>query len=148
MNKVYYGYEDCVSDTKILAGKIKLYNPDAMIAIARGGLTLGHMLSEALNTREIYSLNSIHYDGTKKLDTFEIFNIPDLTRLHKVVLVDDIVDSGESMVEILRILREKYPHCEFKIATIFSKPTALIQPDFSVKVADAWIEFFWEVDVL
>jgi xanthine phosphoribosyltransferase len=63
-------------------------------------------------------------------------------------LVDDIVDSGESMVEILRILREKYPHCEFKIATIFYKPTALIQPNFSVKEAKAWIEFFWEVDVL
>jgi xanthine phosphoribosyltransferase len=148
MDKLYYSYEDCVADTKILAGKIKLYKPDAMIAIARGGLTLGHMLSEAMQTREIYSLNSIHYDGTKKLDTFEIFNIPDLTRLHKVVLVDDIVDSGESMVEILRILREKYPHCEFKIATIFYKPTALIQPNFSVKEAKAWIEFFWEVDVL
>jgi xanthine phosphoribosyltransferase len=148
MDKLYYSYEDCVADTKILAGKIKLYKPDAMIAIARGGLTLGHMLSEAMQTREIYSLNSIHYDETKKLDTFEIFNIPDLTRLHKVVLVDDIVDSGESMVEILRILREKYPHCEFKIATIFYKPTALIQPNFSVKEAKAWIEFFWEVDVL
>ena len=148
MNKVYYSYEDCVRDTKILAGKIKLYKPDAMIAIARGGLTLGHMLSEALNTREIYTLNSIHYDATKKLDTFEIFNIPDLTRLHKVVLVDDIVDSGESMVEILRILKEKYPHCEFRIATIFYKPTALIQPDFAVKEAKDWIEFFWEVDVL
>ncbi|HFU76667.1 MAG TPA: phosphoribosyltransferase [Arcobacter sp.] len=148
MNKVYYSYENCVNDVRILAGKIKLYKPDAMIAIARGGLTLGHMLSEALETREIYTLNSIHYDGTKKLDTFEIFNIPDLTRLHKVVLVDDIVDTGESMVEILRILKEKYPHCEFRIATIFHKPTALIAPDFTVKEAKDWIEFFWEVDVL
>ena len=119
-----------------------------MIAIARGGLVLGHLLSEALETREIYSLNSIHYDGTKKLDTFEIFNIPDLSRKHKVVLIDDIVDSGESMVEIIKILQEKYHHCEFKIVTIFYKPTALIQPDFTVKEAKNWIEFFWEVDLL
>ena len=148
MKKVYYSYEECRDDCLELVPKIKDYKPDALIAIARGGLTLGHLLSEALETREIYSLNSIHYDGTKKLDTFEIFNIPDLSRKHKIVLVDDIVDSGESMVEIIKILQEKYPHCEFKIATIFYKPTALIQPDFSVKEAKDWIEFFWEKDVV
>ncbi len=148
MEKIYYSYEECLDDCRVLIPQIREYNPDAMIAIARGGLLLGHLLSEALETREIYSLNSIHYDGTKKLDTFEIFNIPNLARKHKVVLIDDIVDSGESMVEILKILKEKYHHCEFKIATVFYKPTALIQPDFRVKEAKGWIEFFWEVDLL
>ncbi len=148
MEKIYYSYEECIRDCKVLIPKLKEYNPDALIAIARGGLTLGHLLSEALGTREIYSLNSIHYDGMKKLDTFDIFNIPDLLRRHKVVLIEDIIDSGESMVEILKVLKDKYPHCEFKTATIFYKPTALIQPDFSVKEAKGWIEFFWEVDPL
>ena len=148
MKKVYYGYVECLEDCKVLIPQLKEYNPDALVAIARGGLLLGHLLSEALDTREIYSLNSIHYDGTKKLDTFEIFNIPDLTRKHKIVLIDDIVDSGESIVEILKILEEKYPHCEFKVATVFYKTTALMQPDFSVKEAKDWIEFFWEVDLL
>ncbi len=148
MEKVYYGYDECLEDCKVLIPQLKEYNPDALVAIARGGLLLGHLLSEALDTREIYSLNSIHYDGTKKLDTFEIFNIPDLTRKHKIVLIDDIIDSGESIVEILKILEEKYPHCEFKVATVFYKTTALMQPDFSVKEAKDWIEFFWEVDLL
>ena len=49
------------------------------------------------------------------------------------------------MSEILRILREKFPHCEFKIATIFYKKTAILSPDFAVKEANDWIEFFWEV---
>ena len=146
MEKIYYSYEECVKDCKELTPMLKEYNPDALIAIARGGLTLGHLLSEALETREIYTLNSIHYDGMKKLETFDIFNIPDLSRRHKVVLVDDIIDSGESMVEILKILKDKYPHCEFKVATIFYKPTALMQPDFSIREAKGWIEFFWEVD--
>ena len=148
MEKIYYSYEECVQDCKTLTPKLKEYNPDALIAIARGGLTLGHLLGEALETREIYTLNSIHYDGMQKLDTFNIFNIPDLSKRHKVVLIDDIIDSGESMVEILKILKTKYPHCEFKIATIYYKPTALIQPDFTVKEAKGWIDFFWEVDLL
>jgi len=148
LKKVYYGYDECLEDCKVLIPLLKEYNPDALVAIARGGLLLGHLLSEALDTREIYSLNSIHYDGTKKLETFDIFNIPDLIRKHKIVLIDDIVDSGESIVEILKILQEKYPHCEFKVATIFYKQTALVQPDFGVKEAKNWIEFFWEVDLL
>ncbi|MDC0932979.1 phosphoribosyltransferase family protein [Arcobacteraceae bacterium] len=148
ITKKYYSYADCIEDCKVLIPQIKAYEPDALIAIARGGLLLGHLLSEALETREIYSLNSIHYDGMRKLDTFEIFNIPDLSRKHKIVLIDDIVDSGESMVEIIKILKEKYHHCEFKIATVFYKPTALIQPDFTVKEAKDWIEFFWEIDLL
>ncbi|MDB2405581.1 phosphoribosyltransferase family protein, partial [Arcobacteraceae bacterium] len=119
MKKLYYTYDECLEDCKVLIPKIKQYNPDALVSIARGGLLLGHLISEALDTREIYTINSIHYDGTRKLDTFEIFNIPDLSRKHKVVLIDDIVDSGESMIEILKILKEKYHHCEFKIATVF-----------------------------
>ena len=68
-----------------------------------------------------------------------------MTNFKRIVIVDDIIDSGESMSEILRILREKFPHCEFKIATIFYKKTAILSPDFAVKEANDWIEFFWEV---
>lgn len=148
MKKTYYSYEECIKDCKILLPQLQGYNFDAIVAIARGGMVLGHLLSEALNTREIFTLNSIHYNGTKKLDSFEVFNIPNLSKKNKVILIDDIIDSGESMVEILKILQTKYPHCEFKIATIFYKNSALIKADFSVKEAKNWIEFFWEVDLL
>ncbi len=149
MKKIYYGYPECLADCKTLVPMIKEYQPDALLAIARGGLTLGQLLSEALGTREVYTLNCIHYDDNmNKLDTFDIFNIPDLSRKHKVVLVEDIIDSGESMVEIIKVLSNKFPRCEFKVASLFYKPTALIQPDFTVKEATGWIEFFWEVDPL
>ena len=147
MEKVYYSYENCIEDCRILIPQIREYDADGLIAIARGGMVLGHLISEALETREIFTLNSIHYDKMKKLDTFNIFNIPDLSNIKKVVLIDDIVDSGESMIEILKILKEKYPSCEFKIATLFYKPTALLQPDFTVREAKHWIEFFWEFDL-
>lgn len=148
MEKTYYSYNECIQDCKILLPMIKEYNPDALVAIARGGLILGHLLSEALNTRELYSLNSIHYEGTKKLETFAIFNIPNLAKAKKVVLVDDIIDSGESMVEIIKKLKKRYPYCEFRVATVFYKNDAIMQPDFKVKEAKSWIEFFWEVDLL
>jgi xanthine phosphoribosyltransferase len=148
MKKVYYSYEQCLVDCKVILPKIKQYNPDALVSIARGGLTLGHLISEALGIRKMYTINSIHYDGMQKLQTFDISNIPDLGKNNKVVVVDDIVDSGETIVEVLKILQQKYPKIELKVATLFYKPSALVQPDFSVKEADEWIDFFWEVDLL
>lgn len=147
MKKLYYGYDLFINDTQILVDKCRDFKPEILLAVARGGLTLSHLMAQAMNIRNLYALNSIHYDGEKKLDSFNIFNIPDLSYSNKVLIIDDIIDSGETMKEILSILKEKFPNIEFKIASLFYKTTALIKPDFSVREANEWIDFFWEVDV-
>ena len=147
MKKLYYGYDLFINDTQILVDKCRNFKPEILLAVARGGLTLSHLMAQAMNIRNLYALNSIHYDGEKKLDSFNIFNIPDLSCSNKVLIIDDIIDSGETMKEILSILKEKFPNIEFKIASLFYKTTALIKPDFSVREANEWIDFFWEVDV-
>ena len=147
MDKLYYSYDTCIGDCKVLIPQIKTFDPDGLVFIARGGLILGHLLSEALDIRQTYTINSIGYNDTKKLNNVEIFNIPDLSTLKKVVIIDDIIDSGETMVEILKTLTTKFPLCDFKIATLFYKESALIQPNYSVKEAKEWIEFFWSEDL-
>ncbi len=65
---IFYSYEEFKEDVKILAKEIKEdFNPDALLAIARGGMSLGHSLAVALQTRKLFALNSIHYDDTKNL---------------------------------------------------------------------------------
>jgi len=147
LEKYYYGYDEFLKDTLSLSKQLKKYQPDTLLSIARGGVTLGHFLASALDIRRLFTINSIHYDDTKKLDTFDIFNIPNLGNAKKVVIIDDIIDSGETMREILRILNEKFPKTEFKVATIFYKPTAVLQADFKIKQAHEWIDFFWEIDI-
>ena len=147
MEKYYYSYEEFKDDTQVLVDKCRGFEPDILLAVARGGLTLSHLMAQAMDMRNLYALNSIHYEGELKLDTFNIFNIPDLSHANRVLIIDDIVDSGETMREILKVLHEKFPKVEFKLATIFRKKTAVLQPDYSVKEADKWIDFFWEVDV-
>ena len=143
----YYSYEEFKVDVNTLAKEIKPYAPDVILAVARGGMTLGHFLAEALEMRALYSINSIHYEETRKLDTINIFNIPDLSKAKRVVIVDDIIDSGETMVEIQRVLMEKYPDTEFKIASVFYKEKALLRPDFTAHEATEWIEFFWDFQI-
>jgi len=146
LQKYYYGYDEFLGDVIALSKKIKKFNPDTLLAVARGGLTLGHFIAQALDTRRLFVLNSIHYNKEKKLDTLEIFNVPNLSEAKRVVIIDDIVDSGETLNGIIGLLQKKYPHCEFKLATIFYKPTAIIKADYKIKEAHEWIDFFWEVD--
>ena len=90
MEKLYYSYELFKNDTQILVDKCRDFEPEILLAVARGGLTLSHLMAQALDMRNLYTLNSIHYEGELKLDTFNIFNIPDLSHAKKV-LKDDIV---------------------------------------------------------
>ena len=147
MEKLYYSYELFKEDTQKLVDKCRDFEPEILLAVAKGGLTLSHLMAQALNMRNLYTLNSIHYEGELKLDTFNIFNIPDVSHAKKVLIVDDIVDSGETMREILKVLREKFPTVEFKLATLFYKKTAVLQPDYTIREANQWIDFFWEIDV-
>ena len=147
MEKLYYSYELFKNDTQILVDKCRDFEPEILLAVARGGLTLSHLMAQALNMRNLFTLNSIHYEGELKLDTFNIFNIPDVSHAKRVLIVDDIVDSGETMREILKVLNNKFPNVEFNLATFFYKNTAVIKPDYSVREANEWIDFFWEIDV-
>ena len=145
---IFYSYDEFAVDAKRMAKQIKdEFDPEVILAVARGGLTLGHSLAVALNNRNLFTLNSIHYEDTNKLDTINIFNVPDLSKYTKILLVDDIIDSGESMVEIKRELLKRYPNLEIKIATVFYKEKALLLPEFKVKEAHDWVEFFWDIHI-
>ncbi|MAC85019.1 MAG: nicotinate phosphoribosyltransferase [Arcobacter sp.] len=147
MEKLYYSYDLFKEDTQKLVNSCRDYEPDVLLAVARGGLTLAHLMAQAMDMRNLYTLNSVHYEGELKLDTFNVFNIPDVSHAKRVLIIDDIVDSGETMEEILKILKEKFPDVEFKLATLFYKKTAVLQPDYTVREATQWIDFFWEIDV-
>jgi xanthine phosphoribosyltransferase len=147
MQKYYYAYSEFIQDVKALVEQTKNEGFDTLLGISRGGLTLAHFMGEALNLRQVVTLNSIHYESTQKLDSFNIFNIPNLSQAKKVLILDDIIDSGETMVEILKLLKQQFPQTTFQVATLFYKKTALLKADFTIKEAPAWIDFFWEKDL-
>ncbi len=143
---IYYAYEEFVKDTKKLVESSKEFKADTLLAIARGGLTLGHAFSQAVDNRRLFAINSILYEKDEKGQSCEIFNTPELKDASKVLLLDDIIDSGQTVKEVLTLLKKCYPDVEFKIASLFYKKSAVIEPDFWVNEATDWIEFFWEKD--
>lgn len=146
MHKIYYPYQEYKQDLKTLTQKID-QSFDAILGIARGGLSMAQMLGEYYDLREVYAMNTIGYDDTEKKESVEVFNIPDLKDAKSVLLVDDIVDSGDTLIEILKVLNAEYPKVTFFTASLFYKKTAKITPTWYVKAPKGWIDFFWSVDL-
>ena len=138
----YYSYDEFIKDIKTLCHRLgKEY--DAVIAVARGGLTIAHFLSECLGIREVLTINSIGYEDTKKKDRVCVTNIPDIEKYKKILLVDDIIDSGDTVKTILECLGNKE---KITVVTLFYKPNAKVKPNISLHKADEWIDFFWMRD--
>ncbi|MCF6330377.1 MAG: phosphoribosyltransferase [Sulfurimonas sp.] len=140
----YYSYENFKQDTNKLIEQAREYNPDAIVAIARGGLTIAHVMAEGLDIRDVQSLRTELYDETKKRESVTIFNSCKFKDVKRVLVVDDIADSGDTFIAVMKSLKSKNNHIEFKSAALFYKKTSIYEPHFWINEAEQWIEFFWE----
>jgi len=146
VKRVYYPYSEFVEDLKALVSKIDI-EFDTIIGVARGGLTISHLLGEYYNIRRVFSINSIGYDDSERLDSIDIFNTPELSGSSRVLIVDDIVDSGDTLNGVLELLEDRYPNIEIYTASIFYKRGAVVKPNFYLREPDGWVDFFWSCDL-
>lgn len=144
--KQYYSYETFRDDTKKLIQKSRVFEPQSIVAIARGGLTLAHCMAEGLNLRDVQSIRTELYDGQIKREEITLFASCDFGDKTKVLVLDDIADSGETLKAVMHYLETNFKGIEFQSATLFYKKTSLYEPHFWINEAKNWIEFFWEKD--
>lgn len=143
---MYYGYDAFAEDAKELIEKTKPYRPDLIIGIARGGMTLAQVLAYGHGLRNVQIIHAESYDYDRQRDHVEVSGSCDFSGASRVLVVDDIVDSGETLKVIMQRFKRANPEMTFKTASLFYKPSASVQPDFTLKEAKEWIHFFWEVD--
>ncbi len=144
--KQYYPYESFKNDTRALLKRLKTFEPEAIVGIARGGLSLSHSLAEGMDIREVHTVRTELYDGSTKREELTLYGECNLVGKKRVLVADDIADSGETLFIVMKHLKESFPEVEFKSATLFYKTTSKYEPDFWINEAHNWIEFFWEVD--
>lgn len=117
--------------------------PDVIVAISRGGLPLGHMLSDHLRipiaTIVIQSYKDIQTQGEVKLLT----KVQTPLRSKHVLLVDDVVDTGKTMKRAVAYVRHLSPS-EISTVTIFYKPTPAVRPDYFADITSKWVIFPYE----
>ncbi len=142
----YYSYEAFRDDTCRLIKEVKSFDAEAIVGIARGGLTLAHVMAEGLDIREVQTLRTELYDVSCKRESITLFGTCTFKEVQRVLVVDDIADSGETLQAIIHFLQNEFPSVEFKSATLYYKNTSCYRPDFWINEANQWIEFFWEKD--
>jgi len=116
---------------------------DQIVAISRGGLTLGHLLTDFLripiSVITIQSYTDIQTSGEAVL-TAKLQN----SIKHKhILLVDDVSDSGKTLVRATKYLKHLSPR-KITSVTMFYKPHSVYRPDYFAKETSRWIIFPYE----
>lgn len=140
----FYGYEAFESDMRKLLADCRVYSPDTIIALARGGLMGAQLLGYGLDIRKIQLLSVISYDDAQQRECVRIDGSCDVQRAERILIVDDIVDSGKTLQAVKAYLKERNPDAQIRCAAPWYKPSACEQPDFTCREATEWIEFFWD----
>ena len=124
----------------------KGYNFDFAIGIARGGLISTRILCDLLEIPEFTIIQIEYYIGIAETKIQPIIkqglSIP--IRDKKILLIDDISDSGKSLTVALNHLKTHNPK-EIKTATLYFKPGTLMVPDFFENQTNSWVVFPWEI---
>jgi hypoxanthine phosphoribosyltransferase len=120
-----------------------------IISLNRGGLLAGMRMSHLLGVRHgVLSVES--YSGKKKKEIrgdTGISMVGEFKKKDRILLIDDIADSGESLVFAVQRIRDFAPQISsIDTATIHYKPKSVVEPTYIGERVDndVWINYPWE----
>lgn len=124
---------------------------DLIVGISRGGLIPAFMLSHSWNVPlDVIVTSSYSKDNKQtklKIGNSSYLCFPDIKKDSKVLIVDDLTDSGETMRAVVD-LYEKKGFKDIRTAVLFYKRSSKFDPSYFVAGADedVWIKFPYEED--
>lgn len=150
--KTYLSANDVTRDSFLLARRIfeSGFRPDAIIALWRGGSPVGIAVQEFLRVKGIdcyhtivkcSSYTAIGQSGDPVIENMDYVRAvlrPD----SRVLVVDDIFDTGKTARRVKDELTKTTPHVRF--AMPYYKPsrnTTTFAPDYYVRETDHWLVF-------
>ncbi len=121
------------------------YKPDFMVGLARGGWVLSRVLCDYIGVKDLVSLKVEHWGVTATPDGKAQIKYPfdiDLTG-RNVLVVDDITDTGESMMVAVDYVKTKNPS-DIKTAALRHIEGSKFTPDYYGDVITwRWVVFPW-----
>ena len=116
-----------------------------IVALAKGAWPMSRSLIDYTQIKELDSLGVRFYKGiNEKFDKPEVYQSLSISvKGKKVLIFDDVADSGESLIFTKQLLEEQGA-AEVKTATLFTKPWSKFTPDYFGAETDSWIIFPFE----
>ena len=141
MKQVFLSYHNIHTDCIELAKKIKKkYKPEKLILISRGGLIPGSIIANYLGIQDVDVIALKTYADRKRSKEIKVYKR--IKSEKKLVVIDDLVDSGETA----KIVKEMMPNSKFVV--LYAKTSGKKQADlhlYDFKDSD-WLVFPWEQD--
>jgi hypoxanthine phosphoribosyltransferase len=157
-DKAFISADSLLADSFELAAKVLAsgYRPSFLVALWRGGAPIGIAVQEWLEYQGLrtdhITVRTSSYTGIDQAEkTVRVhamdYLVSTVTSEDRVLLVDDVFDSGRSIEAVLDELRRRcplnYPK-DVKIATVYYKPSRNRSrriPDWYVHATEQWLVF-------
>jgi hypoxanthine phosphoribosyltransferase len=144
-------WQDLGTAVEDLAAQIRDggFRPDAVLALARGGLPLAGAVAYALGVKNMATLNVEFYTGVDERlpEPLLLPPIPDLAvlRAERLLVVDDVADTGRTLALARDFCAEHVS--EVRTAVLYEKPQSVVRSDFVWRRTERWINFPWSASV-
>jgi hypoxanthine phosphoribosyltransferase len=130
-----------------LARQIKSsgYSPQVIVGVSRGGWPPARVMSDLLENPNLANVKVEFYKNIGVTAQRPKITQPVTSEVigKRVLVVDDVTDSGQSLRVAHRHLRQKGAH-EIRVCTLYLKPKSIFKPNHYAKTTSKWIIFPWE----
>lgn len=143
MDKIRCSYDDVEVMCNDLQQKVSGYKFDYIVAVSRGGLLPGVILSHKMGI-PLYPVVWSTRDYDQRVYYGDIAE--DLTLGKTILLVDDINDTGKTFLDLIDDWSYNKEYGTLITATMYQRYTTKLPSHYySVYIDnDAWVEFPWE----
>src|SRR2546422_5126106 len=121
------------------------YSPEVIVGVSRGGWPPARIMSDLLENPNLANLKVTFYKDIGVRYKRPLITQPVSSEVagKRVLVVDDIADTGLSLRAVTKHLRKKGVEAS-RVCTIYLKPHSIYLPDFFAKRTSKWIIFPWE----
>jgi hypoxanthine phosphoribosyltransferase len=147
IKKYYYSWSQLRKDVVKLAKKLRRYKFDYLVVIARGGMIPASLLSYYLKIKKIRVISYSHYKADAVPDRLKlVLPLDKKIKNKKVLLVDDVVDTGQTMAKAYQTLIRRKNKVITAVLHYKKCLKPIFKPDYYVSdPGNVWIVYPWEV---
>ena len=120
--------------------------PDVIVGVARGGWVPARILSDLFFTKETANVKVDLYRGiyAREPEPKISQSMPKDMQWEHPLLVDDIADTGDSLIAAMNHL-EELGYENIRTAALHFKPWSSIVPNYYIIKTQAWVVYPWEL---
>ncbi len=121
------------------------FKPEVIVGVSRGGWPPARVMSDLLENQNLANMKVVFYKDIGVRNKRPVIAQPVTSEVsgRRVLVVDDVSDSGHSLRVVSKHLRGKGAR-DVRVCTLYFKPHSIFVPDYYARKTTKWVIFPWE----